>query len=111
MSNRTRVHRWSVNTSLGLSILAVGLTTYLTVTHYTDPAALACPNTGVINCTYGGSRGGIMLALLPTLAHDIPWAAGGLMRCFDIVTDEGTINNAAFPAFSANTAAFTACRW
>lgn len=53
---------------------------------------------GVINCTYAGSRGGVMLALLPTLAGDIPWAAGGLMRCFDIVTPEGTMNNAAFPA-------------
>lgn len=53
---------------------------------------------GVINCTYAGSRGGVMLALLPTLAGNIPWAAGGLMRCFDIVTEEGTLNNAMFPA-------------
>jgi N-methylhydantoinase B len=52
---------------------------------------------GVVNCTYAGSRGGIMLALLPTLAGNIPWAAGGLMRCFDIVTPEGTLNNATFP--------------
>ncbi len=56
------------------------------------------PQAGVISCTYAGSRGGIMLALLPTLAGDIPWAAGGLMRCFDIVTPEGTLNNATFPA-------------
>jgi N-methylhydantoinase B len=53
---------------------------------------------GVINCTYGGCRGGIMLAFLPMLAGDIPWSAGGLMRCFDIVTPEGTLNNATFPA-------------
>ncbi len=53
---------------------------------------------GIINCTYGGCRGGIMLALLPMLAGDIPWSAGGLMRCFDIVTPEGTLNNAQFPA-------------
>lgn len=38
--------------------------------------------TGVINCTYAGMRGGVMLALLPILAGDIPWSAGGLMRCF-----------------------------
>lgn len=56
------------------------------------------PQAGVISCTYAGSRGGIMLALLPTLAGDIPWSAGGLMRCFDIVTPEGTLNNATFPA-------------
>ena len=56
------------------------------------------PQAGVINCTYAGMRGGVMLALLPILAGDIPWSAGGLMRCFDLVTEEGTINNASFPA-------------
>ncbi|MFG1817825.1 hydantoinase B/oxoprolinase family protein [Kribbella sp. NPDC049174] len=56
------------------------------------------PQTGVINCTFAGMRGGVMLALLPILAHDIPWSAGGLMRCFDLVAEEGTINNATFPA-------------
>ena len=53
---------------------------------------------GVINCTYAGMRGGVMLALLPILAGDIPWSAGGLMRCFDLVSEEGTINNATYPA-------------
>jgi N-methylhydantoinase B len=56
------------------------------------------PTAGVINCTYAGLRGGIMLAVLPHLAGDIPWSTGGIMRCFDIVTEEGTINNATFPA-------------
>ncbi|MET0453958.1 MAG: hydantoinase B/oxoprolinase family protein [Mycobacterium sp.] len=56
------------------------------------------PQTGVINCTYAGMRGGVMLALLPILAADIPWSAGGLMRCFDLISEEGTLNNATFPA-------------
>lgn len=56
------------------------------------------PQSGMINCTYSGMRGGIVSVLLPILAGDIPWAAGGLMRCFDIVTEEGTLNNATFPA-------------
>ncbi|MHC1559946.1 hydantoinase B/oxoprolinase family protein [Actinomycetospora sp. C-140] len=56
------------------------------------------PQSGVVNCTYAGMRGGVMLALLPILAGDIPWSAGGLMRCFDLVSEEGTINNASFPA-------------
>ena len=56
------------------------------------------PQAGVINCTYAGMRGGVMLALLPILASDIPWSAGGLMRCFDLITEEGTLNNATFPA-------------
>ena len=56
------------------------------------------PQAGMINCTYAGMRGGVMLALLPMLAQDIPWSAGGLMRCFDLVSEEGTLNNAAYPA-------------
>jgi N-methylhydantoinase B len=43
-------------------------------------------------------RGGVMLALLPMLAQDIPWSAGGLMRCFDLISEEGTLNNASYPA-------------
>lgn len=56
------------------------------------------PQAGLINCTYAGMRGGVMLALLPMLARDIPWSAGGLMRCFELISEEGTINNATFPA-------------
>ncbi|WP_236793768.1 hydantoinase B/oxoprolinase family protein [Amycolatopsis sp. GM8] len=56
------------------------------------------PQTGMINCPYSGVRAGIMSALLPVLAGDIPWAGGGLMRCFDIIADEGTMINASFPA-------------
>ncbi|AIO36613.1 hydantoinase B/oxoprolinase family protein [Burkholderia cenocepacia] len=56
------------------------------------------PQAGVISCTFGGCRGGVMLAFLPMLAGDIPWSAGGLMRCFDIIAPEGTLANATFPA-------------
>lgn len=54
--------------------------------------------TGIINCPYPGLRAGIVFTMLPLLAGDIPWAAGGLMRCFEILTDEDTITNASFPA-------------
>lgn len=56
------------------------------------------PQAGVISCTLGGCRGGIMLAFLPILCGDIPWSASGLMRCFDIIAPEGTLVNAIFPA-------------
>ena len=41
-----RVPGWVSVTSLGLSLAAVAIASYLTVAHYTDPAALACPDTG-----------------------------------------------------------------
>lgn len=36
---------------LALALAGLGLSTYLTWVHYTEPRALSCPDTGVINCT------------------------------------------------------------
>ncbi|WP_207955881.1 hydantoinase B/oxoprolinase family protein [Rubrobacter marinus] len=55
------------------------------------------PQSGMINCTYTGMYGGITAAMLPVLCGDMPWAAGGLVRCIDIVSEEGTLNNCTFP--------------
>lgn len=56
------------------------------------------PQSGMINCTYAGLYGGVMSAVMPVLCGDIPWAAGGLVRCIEIRTKQGTLNNATFPA-------------
>lgn len=56
------------------------------------------PQSGMINCTFTGLYGGVMSAVLPVLCGDIPWAAGGIVRCLSFVTEEGTLNNAVFPA-------------
>jgi N-methylhydantoinase B len=56
------------------------------------------PQVGVISCTYAGTRGGILTALLLLLAGDIPWSAAGLLRCIDVSAPEGTLVNATFPA-------------
>lgn len=55
------------------------------------------PQSGMINCAYTGMYGGIMSAVLPILCGDIPWAAGGLARCIEIISEEGTLNNCTFP--------------
>jgi uncharacterized membrane protein len=76
---------WARRTTLGLSLLAVGLAGYLTLTHYTDPAALACPDRGLVNCTLvttssWSSIVGVPVALLGLLwamamtAFTAPWA-------------------------------------
>jgi N-methylhydantoinase B len=56
------------------------------------------PQSGMINCPFSGMYGGVMSAVLPVLCGDIPWAAGGIRRCISFVTEEGTLNNATFPA-------------
>ena len=50
-----------------------------------------------VNCTMGGLRAGVAAALLPMLAHGIPWNEG-LFRAVDILCPEGRICNAKRPA-------------
>lgn len=53
---------------------------------------------GMINGPYASLRTGVIFTVLPQLAYDIPWAPGGLLRPIELITEEGTINNARFPA-------------
>ncbi len=53
---------------------------------------------GLINCTYNGMQGGVIWGIMPVLCGDIPWSTAGVMRCFDIISEPGTLNNANFPA-------------
>ncbi len=53
---------------------------------------------GFINCTFAGLRGGIMPIVLTMLCNDIPWVPGGIYRCLNIISEQGTINNCTFPA-------------
>lgn len=55
------------------------------------------PNVGMINCTRAGAVGGSIVAILPQLCYDIPWAVGGLHRALEFVTPAGTVMNAEFP--------------
>ena len=49
--DQSRAPRWAPLVTLPLTIAGLGVSTYLTYVHYTEPAALSCPDTGVINCT------------------------------------------------------------
>jgi uncharacterized membrane protein len=61
---------------MGLSLLAVGLTAYLTITHYTDPTALACPDTGIVNCTAVTTSSWSVILGVPVALIGLLWAAG-----------------------------------
>lgn len=52
---------------------------------------------GFINCTYSGLLAGPFVATLAYLCNDIPWNDGAL-RCLEVLCEDGTINNARFPA-------------
>lgn len=75
-TNPAAVPRWLLVTSLGLSLLAVALAAYLTVTHYTDPTALACPDTGIVNCTAVTTSQWSVLLGVPVALLGLLWALG-----------------------------------
>jgi N-methylhydantoinase B len=52
---------------------------------------------GLIHCTHSTLYASVLIAVLQVLCGDIPWSAGGVLRCFDIVSEEGTLNNVVFP--------------
>ena len=53
---------------------------------------------GSINCTFSGLRGGVLGPLLAMLCYDLPWSTGALEDIVEIISEEGTVNNATFPA-------------
>ena len=52
----------------------------------------------MINTTYSGMYGGVIAGLIPVMCGDIPWSIGGLMRCIEIKSRPGSLNDATFPA-------------
>jgi uncharacterized membrane protein len=68
--------RWVSVSTLSLSILAIGLTAYLTITHYTDPTALACPDTGIVNCTLVTTSSWSVIFGVPVALLGLLWAVG-----------------------------------
>ena len=68
---------WVVAASLGLSLVAVAIASYLTVAHYADPSALACPDTGVVNCTLVTTSPESMVFGIPVAVIGLVWSVGG----------------------------------
>lgn len=79
------VPRWVRWSSLGLAVVGLAVSAYLTIEHYTTPALLACPENGVIDCgkvttSPESELLGIPVALLgllffvPVVALMTPWA-------------------------------------
>ena len=69
-----RAPLWACTSSLALSLAAVGISSYLTFTHYADPAALACPDTGVVNCTLVTTSSWSVMLGVPVAVLGLVWA-------------------------------------
>lgn len=52
---------------------------------------------GLVNSTYSGLQAAVLSSMYINLCWDIPWNRG-VRDCIDIRTEEGTVNNCAYPA-------------
>ena len=74
-STQTAPPSWAVGASFVLALAALAVASYLTVTHYSDPSALACPATGVVNCTLVTTSSWSVLFGVPVALLGLIWAA------------------------------------
>lgn len=75
---------WVIPTTLTLAVLAVGLSGYLTVTHFTDPSALACPDSGIVNCTLVTTSSWSEIAGVPVALLGLLWAVAMGVLCLPV---------------------------
>ena len=80
-SMNRRPPNWVLATSLGLSLAAVGIASYLTVAHYADPGALACPDRGVVNCTLVTTSPESVVFGVPIALLGLVWAVAMVGLC------------------------------
>jgi uncharacterized membrane protein len=69
-----RVPGWARFAALGLSLTAVAIASYLTFAHYADPAALACPDTGIVNCALVTTSSWSVVLGVPLAVLGLVWA-------------------------------------
>jgi uncharacterized membrane protein len=90
IDSELRVPRWAELTSLALSLLGLGLSIYLTITHF-EPQVLACSTTGFIDCAKVTTSAqseilGIPVAILGLFNYTVmtglntPWAWHSKLR-------------------------------
>jgi uncharacterized membrane protein len=81
MTDNRRLPSWVLASSLSLSLAAVGIASYLTVAHYADPGALACPDTGVVNCTLVTTSPESVVFGVPLAVVGLVWAVAMVGLC------------------------------
>jgi uncharacterized membrane protein len=66
---------WTIASSFALSLAAFGIASYLTVAHYADPAALACPDNSVVNCGLVTTSSWSVIMGVPVALIGLIWGA------------------------------------
>jgi N-methylhydantoinase B len=63
-----------------------------------DFAGTAAQAPGAINCARAAMEGAVHGVFLMFMCYDLPWSVGAASRIVEIVSEEGTVNNAVPPA-------------
>ena len=79
------VPRWAVPWSLGLAVVGLGLSIYLTIEHYTAPGTLACPANSTIDCARVTTSRESMFLGVPVAVLGIVYFVAVLALCLPMV--------------------------
>jgi uncharacterized membrane protein len=73
--------RWVVRATFVLALVAVGVSAYLTVAHYSSPHVLACPGTGAIDCAKVTTSAQSRFLGIPVALLGLVWAIAMAALC------------------------------
>ena len=74
-----------VPVTLSLCLAGLGTSSYLTYVHYTEPTSLACPDTGIVNCTKVTTSAQSMVGPVPVAVLGIVFFAAMLVLCLPVM--------------------------
>jgi uncharacterized membrane protein len=79
---RTGYAGWAWPLTLAIATCGLGLAAYLTYVHFTDPASLSCPDTGVVNCLkVTTSSQSEIFGVIPVAVAGLAFFAGMVVLC------------------------------
>jgi uncharacterized membrane protein len=73
--------RWPPRVSFALALAAVGVSTYLTIAHFTSPAVLACSANGTIDCAKVTTSAESEFLGIPVAVLGLVWAVAMAALC------------------------------
>ncbi len=73
--------RWVVRSTFVLAVVAVAVSAYLTIAHYSSPHVLACPGTGTIDCAKVTTSAQSRFLGIPVSLLGLVWAIAMAALC------------------------------
>jgi uncharacterized membrane protein len=75
------VPRWVIPATLGLAVVGVAVSLYLTITHFGDPDLLVCAEGGSVSCNAVTSSAQSEILGIPVALLGLVWFVGMIVLC------------------------------